>query len=272
MRRSLRKRLTGLAGAALAAAFVLSQSAAVAWAQERVTVFAAASTGAALEDVAAKFQAQGGGPVVIVPAATSALARQIENGAPADLFVSAAAVWMDRLGGAAMLAPGSRRALLGNSLVLIAPAASGVAITVGMGAPFADALVAALGDSRLAVFDPVHVPSVIYTKQALVSLGVWSRVADRLAPGVNVIAALAYVARGEAPLGIVYRTDALATRRVRVVAQIPAASHSPILYEVAALGAAPGPATSDFLAFLFGGEARAVFAAHGFAPPPADAR
>ena len=267
MQRILWTELTRLAACAIAAAFVLSVGGG-ALAQERVSVFAAASTGAALEEAAAVFREQGGGPVVVVPAATSSLVRQIENGAPANLFVSAAIVWMDRLGDAGLLAPASRRALAGNRLVVIAPADSEVSIGTANGAPLGATIVKALGDSRLAVGDPDHVPAGIYAKEALMNLGVWPQLADRLARGGDVTAALSYVARGETALGIVYRSDAIATARVRVVAKIPAASHTPILYEVAAIGAAPGAAAMQFLAFLFGDEAQAVFAAHGFAPPP----
>ena len=263
MRRALGTELTRLAVFASVLIFVGG-----AWGQERVTVFAAASTGPVLEDIAEAFSGQRGAAIVVVPAATSSLVRQVEAGAPAHLLISAAVVWMDRLDRAGLLGPQTRRAFLGNRLVFIAPAGSDVTLTLAGGAALGDALLKALGDSRLAVGDPEHVPAGIYAKEALTSLGAWPQIADRLAPGVNVTAALAYVARGEARIGIVYGSDAAATNRVRVVADIPAASHTPILYEVAAIGP-PSPATARFLAFLFGSEARAVFTAHGFAPPPA---
>ncbi len=272
MRRHPWTELARLAARAVVAALVLSPCSG-AMAQERVTIFAAASTAAALEEVAAASRAQGGAAVVVVPAATSSLVRQIENGAPADIFVSAAVVWMDRLEGAGLLAPASRRALLGNRLVFIARAGSDVVLSLEPSAAFGQVLRGAIGESRLAVADPDHVPAGIYTKEALVSLGVWPQIVDRLARGGDVTAALAYVARGEAPIGVVYRSDAISTPRVRVVAEIPEASHTPILYEVAAIGAAPSAGAIRFVAFLFSDEARAVFARHGFAPPaPANVR
>jgi len=230
---------------------------------QTITVFAAASLKNALDEAAALFERESGSRVRLSYAASSALARQIERGAPADVFISADREWMRYLEEEGFLEPGSSRELFGNRLVLVAPASRPLALEPEPGF----AIVPALGEGRLAMADPRHVPAGRYARAALEKLGVWSAVEDRLAPGDNVRAALALVARGETPLGIVYETDAKAEPGVMVAGRFPAASHPPIVYPVAMLkGARPG--TAPFIAFLSGPQARRVFERHGFAPNP----
>lgn len=226
------------------------------------TVFAAASLKNALDAAAAAWRAQTGQHVTIAYAASSTLAKQIASGAPADLFVSADLEWMDYLAQRDLIDPRTRLNLLGNELVLIAPKASPVqaAITPGF------ALAKLLGNGRLAMAEPTAVPAGRYARSALTSLGVWDSVANRIAAAENVRAALALVARGEAPLGIVYRTDAGAQSGVRIVGAFPAESHAPIVYPMA-LTKSAGPLATAFAAFLQSPAARAIFAEHGFTSP-----
>ena len=224
-----------------------------------VTVFAAASLTDALQAVGKAYQDKTGHTVAFSFAASSVLARQIEASPGADVFVSADGDWMDYLDKKGFIDRATRRDLLGNRLVLIAPAASPVALRI---APHFD-LAGALAGGRLAIADPASVPAGKYGKAALASLGVWDSAAGRLAPAENVRVALAYVARGEAPLGIVYATDALAEPRVRIVDTFPDATHAPIVYP-AALTKEARPLARDFLAFLNSREARAIFRANGF--------
>lgn len=226
-----------------------------------VTVFAAASLGEAMTAAAASFEARTGTPVRVSAAASSSLARQIEHGAPADVFVSADAAWMDHLEAAGLIAPGTRRTVAGNALVLIGPAGA---------APLEPGGIAArLGDGRLAVALVDAVPAGRYARAALERAGAWEAVAPRLAQTDNVRAALALVALGETPLGIVYATDAAAESRVDVLATFPEGAHPPIAYPAARVAGAEAPAEADaFLAHLSGPEGRAVLAAAGFAPPP----
>jgi molybdate transport system substrate-binding protein len=192
--------------------------------------------------------------------ATSALAKQIENGAPADLFLSADSDWMDYVEIRKLIKPGSRRNLLTNRLVLIAPSTSTAKLVIVPGFPLAKHL----GNDRLAVADPNAVPAGKYAKAALESLGVWRDVEPKIAPTENVRAALVLVSRGETPFGIVYRTDALADKKVRVVGEFPAKTHPPIVYPVAMTGMSKGAAASDFLTYLSSPAARAVFEKYGF--------
>ncbi len=228
-------------------------------------VFAAASLTDALQQIDGAFSAQTGIAVQASFAASSVLAKQIEAGAPAQVFVSADREWMDYLEERGRLKGGSRRDLLGNELVLIAPADSALQLKI---APHF-ALLAALGGGRLASADPDSVPAGLYARAALTNLGVWPQVADRLARAENVRAALMYVARGEAPLGIVYQTDARAERRVRVVDVFPADSHPPIIYPLA-LTAGAGADAARYAAFLTSAAARHIFVGRGFVmlPPP----
>ncbi|HET7197023.1 MAG TPA: molybdate ABC transporter substrate-binding protein [Burkholderiales bacterium] len=220
-------------------------------------VFAAASLKNALDEAAHAYAA---GKVVVSYGASSTLARQIESGAPADVFISADLDWMDYLGKRGLLLPGTRRDLLGNRLVLIAPATQPVKLAPAPGF----ALAKALGGGRLALADPASVPAGRYARAALEKLGVWDSVAGRLAAAENVRAALAFVARGEAPLGIVYATDAREEPRVRVAGVFPDDTHPPIIYPAALLrGARPG--ARELLDFLAGPRAGAIFEKHGFA-------
>jgi molybdate transport system substrate-binding protein len=222
-------------------------------------VFAAASLTDALQQVDGAFSAQTGIAVKASFAASSVLAKQIEAGAPAQVFLSADREWMDYLEQRGRLQGGSRRDLLGNELVLIAPADSALRLKI---APHF-ALLAALGDGRLASGDPDSVPAGLYARAALTRLGVWAQVADRLVRAENVRAALMYVARGEAPLGIVYQTDARAEGRVRVIDVFPADSHPPITYPLA-LTAGAGADAARYAAFLTSDAARDVFVGRGF--------
>ena len=224
-----------------------------------VVVFAAASLKNALDAVAAQWRRDAGRRATISYAASSTLAKQIENGAPADLFISADLKWMDYLQERKLIDPETRVDLLGNGLVLIAPKDSTVEATIAPAFPLA----ALLGDGRLAMAEPNSVPAGIYAKAALTSLGVWPMVAGRIAAAENVRAALLLVARGEAPLGIVYRTDAVSAPAVRIVATFPANSHPPITYPVAAIADAH-PDAAAFAAYLRGSPAGALFEAQGF--------
>ena len=242
---------------ALCACFMFANHAAAARAP---LVLAAASLQESMSAAADRWAAQGHPRPVISFAGSSALARQIEAGAPADLFVSADEQWMDYLANKRLLRPGSRAPLLTNALVLVAPASSRTAITIARGFPLARAL----GNGRLAMADPDAVPAGLYGKQALTRLGVWSAVEGRIASAENVRAALALVARGEAPLGIVYATDAMAERGVRVVGRFPEASHAPIVYPVAPLAASRNPEAEAFRRFLLSPAGKAIFRRFGF--------
>jgi molybdate transport system substrate-binding protein len=224
-----------------------------------VTVFAAASLKNALDEALAAYTARTGVPARASYAASSAIARQIEQGAPADLFISADVDWMDYLAGKGLIAAGSRRDLLSNHLALVAPAASSISLRIARGM----ALAAALGADRLAVAGP-DVPAGRYAQSSLTALGVWDSVKDRLARGESVRATMAFVAMGETPLGIVYDTDAKVEPRVRVVALFPDDSHPPIVYPAAQVAGARSPHAADCLAFLEGPEAGAIFRRYGF--------
>jgi molybdate transport system substrate-binding protein len=226
-------------------------------------VFAAASLKEALDDVAGSFAAGRAGRVDVSYGASSALARQIERGAPADIFISADTDWIDHVEQQGLAAPGARRNLLSNELVLVAPAASQARLKLAPGVDLA----AALGKGRLAMADPESVPAGKYGKAALTSLGGWKQVETRVAATENVRAALALVARGEAPLGIVYRTDAIAEKNVRIVDTFPVDSHPPIVYPMVLLKRSSSPVARAFAGYLFTPDARAVFERHGFGVP-----
>ena len=226
-----------------------------------VLVFAAASLANVLGDLDKAFTARTGIRVTSSLAASSTLAKQIEAGAPAGVYFSADLQWMDYLQQRGLLRAGSRHDVVGNSLVLIAPAGSSLRVSIGPGFDLARLL----GGGRLAVADPDSVPAGIYAHAALEKLGVWNSVAPKLARAENVRSALEYVARGAAPLGIVYRTDALVEKNVRVVGVFPADSHPPIVYPVA-LTRGASPAAARYLAFITSAEARPTYRKWGFEP------
>ncbi|AKK68674.1 molybdate ABC transporter substrate-binding protein [Xanthomonas translucens] len=230
-------------------------------AQTPLTVFAAASLKESLDEAAAAYQQSSGTPLQVSYAASSALARQVEQGAPADVFFSADLEWMDYLQQRQLVDPAQRRNLLGNTLVLVAPLSS--AAKVDLRKP--GTLAAALGaQGRLAVGQTTSVPAGKYARAALQTLRQWDGVQACLAESDSVRAALMLVARGEAPLGIVYGSDAKAEPKVRVVAVFPADSHAPIVYPVAALRASTHPAATDFVRWLGTPPAQAIFQRHGF--------
>lgn len=239
-------------------------AAAPARAQQRgPTVLAAASLQEAMVAAASAWRARGHRQPVLSFAASSALARQIEAGAPADLFISADEEWMDYVAGKGLLRPGTRASFLSNRLVLVAPAGSTQRLTIARNFPLAGAL----GSGRLAMADPDSVPAGRYGRAALTSLGVWRAVESRLARAENVRAALALVERGETPFGIVYATDARAAPAVRVLGTFPAACHPPITYPLALLRSSAHPEAEGFRRFLLSRQGRAIFARYGFGTP-----
>lgn len=233
-----------------------------------IDLFAAASLREVLDALAADHLRQTGRTVRITYAGSAQLARQIEQGAPADLFVSADEAWMDWLDERGRIETATRRRVAGNGLVLIAPIAT-PDTPVDLGS--ARGLEERLGNGRLAIAD-ASVPAGRYGKQALTHLGLWSSVERRLAPGDSVRAALALVARGETPLGVVYATDARAEPGVRVVASFPDTSHLPIVYPAARLrrvqGGGDSVAAQAFLDLMSSAEGQAVFRRFGFTRPP----
>ena len=223
------------------------------------TVFAAASLTDSMKQVADSYRARTGKTVILSFGASSTLARQIEQGAQADIFFSADTDWMDYLAKGGHVATASRKDLLGNRLVLVAAPDAKPAPRIATGFKLA----AALGDGHLAMADPASVPAGKYGKAALTALGIWDSVAAKVVNAENVRVALEYVARGEAPYGIVYATDARVTPQVKLAGTFPESSHPPIIYPVALTSTAAADA-KDFLAFLSGAEARAIFEKAGF--------
>jgi molybdate transport system substrate-binding protein len=235
-------------------------------AQDSITVFAAASLRNALDDTDAAFSKTTGVKVVASYAASSALMKQIEQGAPADVFVSADLHWMDYAVEHKLIKPDTRVNLLGNRLVLIAATDSKldkVDIRKGLeGLGFDIAKLA--GDDRIAVADVKAVPAGRYAKAALESLGAWPAAERKLAMAENVRAALAFVARGETPIGIVYETDAKVEPTVKIIGVFPEGSHPPVIYPVAATAATANPAVARYINFLRAGAAKAIFERYGF--------
>jgi molybdate transport system substrate-binding protein len=229
-----------------------------------LTVFAAASLKESMDVLTRAFDAASGNKTRVVYAGSNALAKQIEAGAPADLFISADEEWADYLDTRRLLKPATRVNLVGNALVLVAPTASNASVRIGPGFDLAGAL----GGGKLAMANPDSVPAGRYGKSALEALGVWKSVERQVAGTDNVRAALSFVARGEAPLGIVYRTDAIAEKGVRIVDTFPAASHVPIVYPAAVVAASKSPAqAAALLAFLQSPAAGTTWAAFGFIVP-----
>lgn len=231
-------------------------------AEPDVVVFAAASTTNAITEIGKRYKTRRLGHITPSFASSSTLAKQIANGAPADVYLSANKKWMDFLEEKDAVAKASRFDLLGNRIVLIAPLQSSIqAVQVKQGLDLAALLG---GEGRLSMGDPDHVPAGMYGKMALQTLGLWQQVANRLAPMKDVRAALVLVERAEAPLGLVYTTDAAISKKVCVVGTFPVESHPPIVYPVAAVSGGKTDATARFLNFLKTPAARAVFAAYGF--------
>src|SRR6516164_7954618 len=228
--------------------------------QNKLVIFAAASLKDALDEVNAAFQRDKGPETATSYAASSTLAKQIEAAAPADIFISADLDWMDYLAKRNLIKPETRANLLGNRLVLIAPANTGGKLDIAPNFPLAHAL----GNGRLAIADPNAVPAGRYAKAALESLGVWSSVTDKLAPAENVRATLALVSRGEAPLGIVYQTDANSDKGVQIVGAFPDNTHPPIVYPIAVVAASTNPGAPGYIAFLRSPAARSIFEKQGF--------
>ncbi len=248
--------------ACLVFAAVVLPSPAAAQSRADVTIFAAASLRDALDELAREYERQGRGKAAISYAGSPMLARQIEKGAPADLFISADTDWMDYLAARGLIRIETRVNLLSNRLVLIAPADSRAQLTIGRGFPLA----ALLGDRRLAMADPDSVPAGKYGRAALEGLGVWGEVAPKVARAENVRAALALVARAETPFGIVYRTDALAERRVRIVGEFARALHPEIVYPAAIVASSRSKIAYEYLRYLRSHAALAVWQRHGFEP------
>jgi molybdate transport system substrate-binding protein len=227
--------------------------------QPQLLVYAAASLTNAMQELGADYQRTGHGAVKMSFDASSTLARQIEEGARADVFFSADTDWMDYLQKRNLIQAATRRNLLGNALVLIAPAQSQIQLRI---APHF-ALAAALGDGHLATGDPDSVPVGRYARAALTTLGIWDEVAPKIVRAQNVRDALMYVARGEAPLGIVYSSDALVDKAVRVVDTFPADTHQPIVYPIALTQSAQSGAAA-FLGYLESPQGQKIFVRYGF--------
>lgn len=225
-----------------------------------LTVFAAASLTESLSEVASQYEAPGGRKLRLAFAASSTLARQIEAGADAAIYVSADETWMDYLAARALIVASTRRPLLGNRLALVVTGGNPVALDLSR--PFD--LSALLRGGRLAVGDPAHVPAGRYAREALTSLGLWESARTRLAPAESVRGALALVERGEVEAAIVYETDARASSRVRVAGLFPETLHSPIVYAVAIVSGHDSPAARAAYEYLVGPHARRVFQARGF--------
>lgn len=231
-------------------------------AEAPITVFAAASLKESMDEAALAFERDTGQAVRVSYAGSSALARQIERGAPADVFVSADLDWMDALQSRGLIDGATRSELLANTLVLVAPRQSAVqAIALDRNTRLLP-LLGERGRIALALVDSV--PAGKYAKAAFDSLGMWGALRSRTAETENVRAALLLVARGETPLGVVYASDALAEPRVKVLATFPARSHPPIVYPVAKVKASTHPQAAAFVQWLHGPAATAIFRGHGF--------
>jgi molybdate transport system substrate-binding protein len=223
-------------------------------------VFGAASLKNALDDADAQFQHDTGHKIVVSYGASSALAKQIEGGAPADIFISADLDWMDYVAQHQLIKAETRFNLLGNKLVLIAAADSNITLSIGPNFPLAQTL----GNGRLAMADPAAVPAGKYGKAALEALGVWSSVSSKVAAAQDVRAAMAFVSRGEAPLGIVYQTDAAADKGVKIVAAFPESTHPPIIYPLAVTATSTNPETTAYIQYLKSPAAKPAFEKQGF--------
>ena len=250
-------RMTRLLAAMFTMVFAITASARA----EDVTVFAAASTTNAINEIGDLFTARTGNAIKPSYASSSTLAKQVEQGAPANVFISADLKWVDYLAERKLIDPATRTNLLGNTLVLVAPADSKAGMIV---IDKTTDLAKLLGDGRLSTGDPDHVPVGIYARQALENMGQWAQIQPRLARAESVRAALALVERGEAPLGIVYSTDAAVAPKVKVVGTFPESLHDTIVYPVALVAGHETPAARAFLEFLKSNEAKGIFAKYGF--------
>jgi molybdate transport system substrate-binding protein len=255
---AMRGWVTGLVVAGLMAAN-LAQLPARAQSTDLV-IFAAASLKNALDEVNTQWQKETGKKAVISYAASSALAKQIEQGAPAQVFISADLDWMDYLAGKNLIKADTRSNLLGNRIVLIAPKDKAQPIDIKAGFDLAKVL----GEGRLSMANVESVPAGKYGKAALEKLGVWASVSGRIAQAENVRAALLLVSRGEAPAGIVYQTDAAADPNVKIIGTFPEDSHPPIIYPIALTANASHPDATAFLAYIRSAKAKPVFEAQGF--------
>ena len=225
-----------------------------------VLVFAAASLKDALNEANSLFLFENGSGIRVSYGASSALAKQIENGAPADVFISADLDWMDYVAERKLIQPETRAKFLGNRLVLVASANSKLSLTIAPSFPLAQAI----GDGRLAMADPASVPAGKYGKAALEKLGVWGSVSGRIAPAQDVRTALLLVSRGEAPLGIVYQTDAAADKNVRVIGTFPESAHPPIIYPMAILAGSTNGVAPVYVQYLLSPKAEPFFEKRGF--------
>jgi molybdate transport system substrate-binding protein len=246
--------------------YILSASASLSSAtaeETSIIVFAATSLKNSLDEISSAWTLKFGAQIKISYAASNALAKQIEEGAPADLFISADLDWMNYLEDKNLVETGARINLLGNSIVLIASKdwnRDNIRIVPNF------PLVELLGDGRLALANVASVPAGKYAKAALEKLGVWSSVSNRLAEAENVRAALAFVARGEAPLGIGYITDAMTEPSLKIIGTFPPDSHPPIVYPAAIIVGSKNPRAREFLRYLSGSEAKLIFEKNGFSP------
>jgi len=231
-------------------------------AAERTYLYAASSLTGAMTALAAELETTSGHQLIAVFGASSTLARQILQGAPAHIFISAHPLWMDKIADKDLLEPGSRRLIANNRLVVAASRADAAALDLAN----TKALLQRLGNGRLAMADPNHVPAGIYGKQALQTLGLWGMLQDRLAIASNVRIALSYIERGETPLGIVYASDLVGRPQVTAVALFPDQSHAPISYPMAVLRGRSNAATKAFQQLLQSDKGRAILTRFGFQP------
>ncbi|MBE8595599.1 molybdate ABC transporter substrate-binding protein [Xenorhabdus sp. BG5] len=233
------------------------------WAADKVTVFAAASLTNALDDIAVQYKKEKRGDIVASYASSSTLARQIAQGAPADIFISADQQWMNYATDKQLIAENTRHTLLGNQLVLIAPKESQLnQVEINQETKWQSLL----AGGRLAVGDPDHVPVGIYAKESLQYLNVWDTVNPLMARTNNVRSGMALVERAEAPLGIVYGSDAVASKKVKVVGVFPPESHKPVEYPIAIVKGHEKQAVRDFYDYLKTPEAAVIFKRYGFSP------
>ena len=245
-----------------AVALLLCLCASPSRAEDAVRIYAAASLTNAIGEISTAWEQAGHPKPTLVFAATSALAKQVANGAPADLFASADRKWMDYLAQRKKIDPASRVDLLGNELVLIVPKGRAIAVTLDKSFDLADAF-----EGKLCTGEPDVVPVGTYAKQALTSYGWWASLAPRVVGTDDVRTALAFVERGECPLGIVYATDAAVSSKVEIVGRFPPGAHDPIVYPFAVVTGA-GPQAGPYLEFLRSDAAQRIFGKHGFSPGP----